>query len=82
MSWYPSPFEKGRVYRVKKDISELGHTFASGENVEFVEDSCDPKQGVIRFWFKNSTTEDLKAWHVWEDQMAVLDAWKDSFSMQ
>jgi len=79
MSWYPTPFEKGRVYRAKKDIAEFGHTFATGEDVEFVEDSYDPKQGVIRFWFKNTTTADLKAWHVWEDRVADFEAWKDYF---
>jgi hypothetical protein len=80
MSWYPLPFEKGATYRIKKDISELGHTFVIGEEVEFIEDSYDPKLGVIRFWFKNTVTGDSKAWHAWEDQMQVLDAWKESFA--
>ncbi|HZQ47028.1 MAG TPA: hypothetical protein VFC07_08455 [Verrucomicrobiae bacterium] len=79
MAWYQSPFENGRIYRARKDIAELGHTFDSGECVEFVEDSYDPKLGVIRFWFKNVTTKDLKAWHVWENEITVLDTWRQYF---
>jgi hypothetical protein len=82
MSWYSSPIEKGRIYRAKKYISELGHTFTVGEDVEFSGDSHDSENGVLRFWFKNTVTGDVKVWHVWENHKAVLDAWQDYFSTQ
>jgi hypothetical protein len=82
MAWYSCPFEKDHAYRVKLDITELGHSFATGEIVLFSDHSYDPKLGVIRFWFREATSNELKSWHVWEREMDSLDRWKETFEPQ
>jgi len=79
MAWYPRPFTKGHLYRVKRDISFLNHVFVCGEKVQFEGDAYDAKGGVIRFWFKNLANGETNAWHVWEDQLTLLGEWQTFF---
>ncbi len=80
MSWYLCPFEKGHNYRVKRNVAELGHNFIEGEIVRFQDHSYDPKQGVIRFWFQTPSSNETKAWHVWEAETESLSRWGDTFA--
>jgi len=67
MAWYKSPFVIGRKYCILKDYSELGHIFCVGDIMEATDDTYDPKLGVIRFWFRNISTGEINAFHVWEE---------------
>lgn len=67
MTWYKSPFIKGSKYYVLKKYSELGHNFGVGDIVESTDDSYDAKLGLIRFWFRDVSTGEIKVFHVWED---------------
>lgn len=81
MTWYPIPFEVGRKYRVKTQISYLGHDFRAGGSVEFTGDSYDAKQGLILFWFKDCESGDTKAWHVWDNGPTATETWHKHFAL-
>lgn len=82
MAWYSCPFEKDRLYCVKRPIAELGHNFAAGEIVRFTDHSYDAKEGLIRFWFQEATSQSMKVWHVWENEMEFLNHWRDVFDVK
>lgn len=81
MTWYSTPFEVGRKYRIQLPISYLGHNFNEGAFVEFTGDSYDAKQGLIRFWFKDCESGDAKAWHVWDGGPKATEIWHKHFAL-
>ena len=79
MSWYTVPFSVGSRYSVKKATAFLGHDFNVGDIVEFTTHSYDAKQGLIRFWFKDTTSGRDIAWHVWDNGPPADSSWSEYF---
>jgi len=74
-----SPFIPGVRYRVIANYEELGHKFASGSTVVFVNSAYDPHNGVTRYWFKLEGSDDLNAWHVWDDDPTAAEKYREKF---
>ena len=63
-------FQKGSLYRVRKQIVTSTSTFVEGETLEFTDSSyspydcssgfmfCDRESGVIKTWFLHDDEED------------------------
>lgn len=71
MSEEACPFKPGTRYRVRANVSELGHSFCAGEVVTFTRWSYDAHNGVSRFWFVREGANVAEAWHVWDDEASA-----------
>jgi hypothetical protein len=76
------PFKIGKKYLIKKNYSELGHSFEQGQSVIFVKCTYDPRLGVSRYWFSLSQENNLVAWHVWDDDESRLHIWSQIFEQR
>jgi hypothetical protein len=75
------PFETGRRYAVKHDMTFLNHGFRQGEIVEFTGHGHELKLGIHRFYFKNRETSDENAWHVFDDDDTNEEDWIQHFEL-
>lgn len=79
MSNEECPFKSGVRYRVRANISELGHSFSAGEFVIFTRWAYDAHNGVSRFWFNKEGTDKMDVWHVWDNEASASEQWRTYF---
>lgn len=78
--WRTCPFEKGKRYRVLKDISFLNHHFRKGTIVIFKDSAYDFHQGVTRYWFEgDGSSTELNVWHIFDNEPDPAQTAKDYF---
>ena len=63
--------QEGQRFRVKRDYVHLNHSFRSGEEVVFSTSAYSANEGVTRYWFQGSVSNDTSAWHAYDGDSAA-----------
>ena len=73
------PFEKGRRYKVLKDVAFLNHGFKKDTEVVFDTYAYDFHDGFTRYWFSNVDGSESNIWHVFDRGPDSIETWTTIF---
>lgn len=72
------PFKENHHYRILRDYSHLNHAFHLGDHLIFTGFGYSAKEGITRYWFKNTESGETNAWHVFDSKEKESD-WRQVF---
>lgn len=72
----PSTFQEGQRCRVSRDYAYLNHAFRAGDEVIFTTCAYSAKEGLTRYWFRNVVSEEINAYHAFDDHNSEAELHK------